>query len=183
MTLSFPRALLAALVLGLVVAGCEEQLTAPGTCPATCPGGTPEVRDTILDALPHDTTFAGFVIRGTRGSGLLVSNDDEDLLEAFGAPRPDPRMPIPGVDRAPPPASTTPVRLAPEDRAERLGARGHCLPTGLPTLDEATRGGPLARPATGPAALPPHPRPLQRPQDAPALRALRPRCPRGLAPP
>lgn len=82
MTLSFPRALLAALVLGLVVAGCEEQLTAPGTCPATCPGGTPEVRDTILDALPHDTTFAGFVIRGTRGSGLLVSNGflgDTDL--------------------------------------------------------------------------------------------------------
>lgn len=78
-----PRAFLAVCVLGLVVAGCQEQLTAPGTCPATCPGGTPEVRDTVIDAtVGGDTTFAGFVIRGGRQSGLLVSNGlhgDTDL--------------------------------------------------------------------------------------------------------
>lgn len=69
------RALLAALGFGLVVAGCTEQLTAPGTCPATCPGGTPEVRDTVLDAVVGgDSTYAGFVNRGTAASGLLLAN-------------------------------------------------------------------------------------------------------------
>jgi hypothetical protein len=68
--------LVAALGLGLAVAGCQEQLTAPGTCPATCPGGTPVLRDTVIDALVGaDSTFTGYVVRGTTGGGMQVSND------------------------------------------------------------------------------------------------------------
>ena len=76
MTLRLRGALLAAVLLGLVVAGCREQLTAPGSCPATCPGGTPTVRDTILDALPgQDSSYVGYVIQGATQAGLRLSNN------------------------------------------------------------------------------------------------------------
>ena len=69
------RVTLAALALGLAVAGCQEQLTAPGSCPATCPGGSPQLRDTILDAvLGGDSTHTGYVVRGATAGGLRVSN-------------------------------------------------------------------------------------------------------------
>lgn len=80
--------------------------------------------------------------RSGRPEGLrpAIPNDDPDLLAAFGAPR-DSRKPLPKADRTPP-DDAAPLRYAPEERALALGTRGQCLPTGLPTLDEATRGGP-----------------------------------------
>lgn len=72
---------------------------------------------------------------GPEGLRPAIPNDDPDVLTAFGAP-------LPGVERAPPTDAATPLRCSPEERALALGARGQCLPTGLPTLDEATRGGP-----------------------------------------
>lgn len=76
MTLRFRVALLAAFGLGMMVAGCQEQLTAPGSCPATCPGGTPSIHDTILDAIPNgDQTYTGYVIRGAAAGGLRLSNN------------------------------------------------------------------------------------------------------------
>ena len=67
--------LLAALGIGVAVAGCREQLTAPGSCPATCPGGTPVLRDTVLDALVgEDSTYAGYILRGATLAGLRVAN-------------------------------------------------------------------------------------------------------------
>ncbi|HVX87338.1 MAG TPA: hypothetical protein VG940_00310, partial [Gemmatimonadales bacterium] len=57
------------------VAGCQEQLTAPGSCPATCPGGTPVLRDTVLDALvDQDSLFSGYLIRGATLAGVRLSN-------------------------------------------------------------------------------------------------------------
>jgi hypothetical protein len=75
MTLPIRLSFLAALGLGLAVAGCQEQLTAPGGCPATCPGGTPVLRDTVLDALVGaDSTHIGYRVRGSTAGGLRVSN-------------------------------------------------------------------------------------------------------------
>jgi hypothetical protein len=75
MTLPIRLSLLAALGLGLALAGCQEQLTAPGGCPATCPGGTPVLRDTVLDALiGADSTHIGYRVRGATAGGLRVSN-------------------------------------------------------------------------------------------------------------
>ena len=75
MTLRSVRTVVAALGLSLAVAGCQEQLTAPGSCPATCPGGTPVLRDTVLDALlDQDSLFSGYVKRGTTLAGMLVAN-------------------------------------------------------------------------------------------------------------
>lgn len=75
MKLRLRLSLLAALGLGVAMAGCQEQLTAPGICPATCPGGTPVLRDTVLDALPGaDSTHAGYILRGATAAGLRVAN-------------------------------------------------------------------------------------------------------------
>jgi hypothetical protein len=75
MTLPIRLSVLVALGLGVAVAGCQEQLTAPGGCPATCPGGTPVLRDTVLDALVgKDSTHIGYQVRGATFSGLRVSN-------------------------------------------------------------------------------------------------------------
>jgi hypothetical protein len=75
MTLRSRFFLLAAFGIGLAVAGCQEQLTAPGSCPATCPGGTPVVHDTILDAIVGgDSTYLGYVVRGATTGGFRVSN-------------------------------------------------------------------------------------------------------------
>ena len=59
----------------LLAAGCQEQLTAPGSCPATCPGGTPVLRDTVLDALVGaDSTHTGYILRGASQAGMRVAN-------------------------------------------------------------------------------------------------------------
>lgn len=65
----------ALVVAGLLLAACQEQLTAPGSCPATCPGGTPVLRDTVLEALPdQDSIFTGYSLRGATLAGLRVAN-------------------------------------------------------------------------------------------------------------
>jgi hypothetical protein len=84
--------LTAILVLGLGVLGCQEELTAPGTCPALCPTGLPIVIDTALTPVPDgDSTFVGYVGPG-EGAGLLVSNQlpglDARTVLRFAA-RPD----------------------------------------------------------------------------------------------
>lgn len=68
------RILGTALVLSWAALGCQEELTAPGTCPALCPNGVPSVIDTVLTPIPGgDSTFVGYVRPG-EGGGLLVSN-------------------------------------------------------------------------------------------------------------
>lgn len=75
MNLRLTRTLLVAGALGIVAAGCQEQLTAPGSCPATCPGGTPVLRDTVLDALvDQDSLFSGYLARGATLAGMRVAN-------------------------------------------------------------------------------------------------------------
>jgi len=75
MKLRLRLSLLAGLGLGVVVVGCREQLTAPGSCPATCPGGTPVLRDTVLEALPGaDSIHSGYIIRGATLAGMRVAN-------------------------------------------------------------------------------------------------------------
>jgi hypothetical protein len=67
--------------LGLVIAACQEHLTAPADCPALCPGGTPAIFDTVIDAVVlADSSFpragdpgGGYKDRG-KGAALLVSN-------------------------------------------------------------------------------------------------------------
>lgn len=62
-------------VVGVVVlAGCQEKLTAPADCPALCPGGQPQVFDEVLSAIPRaDSSFSGYV-RSHQAQALLVSN-------------------------------------------------------------------------------------------------------------
>lgn len=75
MTFRLHASLLAALGSAVLVAGCQERLTAPGSCPATCPGGTPVVRDTVLDAVvDSDQTYIGYLVRGSTGGGMRLSN-------------------------------------------------------------------------------------------------------------
>ncbi len=67
------RLFAASALVCFVALGCQEDLTAPGTCPALCPGGTPQVIDTVLSPVPSgDSTFVGYVLPGA-GSALLVS--------------------------------------------------------------------------------------------------------------
>ncbi|MBW8772223.1 MAG: hypothetical protein JF590_02855 [Gemmatimonadetes bacterium] len=75
MNLRLRTLLLAAVGSVALVAGCQEQLTTPGTCPANCPGGTPVLRDTVLEALiGEDSTHSGYVVPGTAIAGLRVAN-------------------------------------------------------------------------------------------------------------
>ncbi len=75
MNFRLTRTLLVAGALGIVVAGCQEQLTAPGSCPATCPGGTPVLRDTVLDALVgQDELYSGYLTRGATLAGMRAAN-------------------------------------------------------------------------------------------------------------
>jgi hypothetical protein len=58
----------------LAALGCQEELTAPGSCPTLCPNGVPSVIDTVLTPIPGgDSAFVGYVRPG-EGGGLLVSN-------------------------------------------------------------------------------------------------------------
>jgi len=69
------------LLLALVMAGCQEQLTSPADCPGLCPGGSAKIYDSIAPALAdRDSSFPtvaqqgiGYVDRG-KGTALLVSN-------------------------------------------------------------------------------------------------------------
>lgn len=71
----FYRNLLVSAGLVSLIAACQEQLTAPGSCPETCPGGTPVVHDTVLDAiLDGDSTYSGYLNPGSSPQGLLVAN-------------------------------------------------------------------------------------------------------------
>ena len=65
--------LLGWVIVALVMAACQEQLTAPADCPALCPGGY-IIRDTVLDPIPDaDSSFEGYVLPG-QGTTIRVSN-------------------------------------------------------------------------------------------------------------
>lgn len=58
----------------LVVAGCQEKLSAPAECPDLCPGGY-DIREDTLFALPgQDSTYVGYAKAGA-GTSLLVSHN------------------------------------------------------------------------------------------------------------
>jgi hypothetical protein len=69
------RRLVAAGLLALGIAACQEDLTVPGGCPEFCPGGQPALLDTIIEAVPaSDTAYFGYF--GWQDvSSLLVSDD------------------------------------------------------------------------------------------------------------
>ena len=67
------KLLLGWVIVALVVAACQEQLTAPADCPALCPGGY-IIRDTVIDPIPDvDSSFEGYVVPG-QGTTIRVSN-------------------------------------------------------------------------------------------------------------
>ena len=56
------RRRLGRLALLLALAGCTEQVTAPGVCPDYCPGGEIAVVDTIFtDIIGRDSSFTGYL--------------------------------------------------------------------------------------------------------------------------
>jgi hypothetical protein len=60
-------------IVALLVAACQEELTAPADCPALCPGGY-EIRDTVIDPIPDgDSSYEGYVLPG-QGTTIRVSN-------------------------------------------------------------------------------------------------------------
>jgi hypothetical protein len=63
----------AALLGGVAVLGCREQLTTPADCPQLCPSSRQTVLDTIIEAKPNaDSSFAGYIGR-SEGQGMLVA--------------------------------------------------------------------------------------------------------------
>ena len=68
------RLAIAALAAAVVLAGCQEKLTAPGDCPALCPGGQPQVFDEVFNPIAGaDSSFRGYV-QPYSSTALLVSN-------------------------------------------------------------------------------------------------------------
>lgn len=66
--------LVGAVLMAAALAGCQENINAPGECPDLCPGDQIIVRDTIIPVTAgSDTTYFGFVPRSSRSS-LLVSD-------------------------------------------------------------------------------------------------------------
>jgi hypothetical protein len=62
------------LLVTLVLAGCEEKLTAPADCPALCPGGEAQIFDEVLSPIiGADSSFRGYV-QPYNAAALLVSN-------------------------------------------------------------------------------------------------------------
>lgn len=61
------------LVLGVLLAGCEQELTVPGHCPEFCPSGQPKVFEVVVPATASsDSSFFGYL--GYSGApALLVS--------------------------------------------------------------------------------------------------------------
>jgi hypothetical protein len=63
------------------LAGCQENLTLPGGCPDLCPGGQPQLRDTVLVALPgRDSAFVGY--SGWLGVPFLLASTGPETGEA-----------------------------------------------------------------------------------------------------
>lgn len=64
--------LVGAVLMIAVLAGCQENINAPGECPDLCPGEQIIVRDTVIPVtFGSDTTYFGFVPRASRTSLLL----------------------------------------------------------------------------------------------------------------
>lgn len=62
------------LALVLALAGCTEQVTAPGVCPDFCPGGQITVVDTIFrDMIGRDSAFTGY-LEAHQGEVLQVAD-------------------------------------------------------------------------------------------------------------
>lgn len=62
------------LAAAVLLAGCQERLTAPADCPALCPGGSTQVIDEVVEAIPlADSSFHGYV-QPQAAPALLVSN-------------------------------------------------------------------------------------------------------------
>ncbi|HEU5304258.1 MAG TPA: hypothetical protein VFU40_06390, partial [Gemmatimonadales bacterium] len=58
----------------VVLAGCQEKLTAPADCPALCPGGQPVVYDEVFTPIPGaDSSFRGYV--EPHQAAALLSSD------------------------------------------------------------------------------------------------------------
>jgi hypothetical protein len=58
----------------LVLAGCQEKLTAPADCPALCPGGQPQIFDEVFTATAGaDSSYTGYV-QPHQSASLLISN-------------------------------------------------------------------------------------------------------------
>lgn len=58
----------------LALAGCTDQVTAPGVCPEYCPGGQIAVVDTIFtDVIGRDSAFSGY-IEAHQGEALPVAD-------------------------------------------------------------------------------------------------------------
>jgi hypothetical protein len=69
------------LLAAMVLAGCQEKLTAPADCPALCPGGQPEVHDEVFTAVSEaDSSYTGYV-QPHQAAALLVSNGLEGFEE------------------------------------------------------------------------------------------------------
>jgi hypothetical protein len=65
----------------IIIAGCQEKLTAPADCPALCPGGQPQVFDEVFTAVSEaDSSFVGY-IQPHQAPALLVSNGLEGFEE------------------------------------------------------------------------------------------------------
>lgn len=82
----------AAFALGLaaLLAGCEEDVVAPGQCPELCPSEDVGLTDTTLTGIvASDTSFRGFV-RGFEGGILVLSTVDTN--EAAAVSRFHPRQ-------------------------------------------------------------------------------------------
>jgi hypothetical protein len=82
----------AILLAALVLAGCQEKLTAPADCPTLCPGGQPQIFDEVFTAVAGaDSSYSGYV-QPYQARSLLVSNGlegfEERALIRF-LPRPD----------------------------------------------------------------------------------------------
>ncbi len=62
------------LVLGVLLAGCEQELTVPGQCPEFCPSGRPKVYEIVVPAtVSSDSSFFGY-LGYSEVPALLVSN-------------------------------------------------------------------------------------------------------------
>jgi hypothetical protein len=91
------RALAAAAAAALVLAACQERLTAPAECPSLCPGGSLDVRDTlVLPMAGRDSTFPpepelGYADRELASSIRLATTTDGDAFADVGVIRFVPR--------------------------------------------------------------------------------------------
>ncbi|HXW97952.1 MAG TPA: hypothetical protein VEI47_10225 [Gemmatimonadales bacterium] len=80
----------AALVGALILVACQERLAGPADCPNLCPGGY-QLRDTVIDPIPHaDSSFLGYLKPG-QGNSLRVSwqfpvSDDRTVVRFIVRP-------------------------------------------------------------------------------------------------